>query len=475
MNISGIGFGCYRTDNSIEDHHRTLTLALESGINVIDTSSNYYDGGSELLVGNVLDKLTGNGKIKREDILLITKGGYIQGTNYKNAVELEKNGRLFQDTVKIQPRLWHCIHPEFLDYQLNLQLERLKQNYIDVYLLHNPEYFLSKAKQDNSGKSAADNEYYGRIKKAFEFLEMKVKEGKILSYGISSNTFIGYPENFEFTSLEKVIEIAEGISSKNNFSAIQFPFNLLEAGALVKNQSGKTQTLLKLAKSKNLKVFVNRPLNAIVSSGLVRLADFETDEFQEKDFIKKMKLVALMEEDMIKEKIDNEDISAEDKKLFRDLLNIGKLVGENWKFFGSIEHFNDIVNQIFAPKIDNIIKSVDRIIKDESIQDLTDRYIKECYLLLNFVSRYYKMRAKKRNGFIHGLINSHLGEKYHDLSLSQKTYLILKSVDGVDCVLTGLRKENYVNDALKILNENKIPNAEIIIEHVSKEVEIAGT
>lgn len=475
MKISQVGFGCYRTDNSIDEHHRALTHAMENGINVIDTSANYYNGGSELLVGNVLNKLVKSGKINRKDILLITKGGYIQGMNYKNAVELEKNGKLFPDTVKIQPGLWHCIHPEFLEYQLNLQFERLKQKYIDIYLLHNPEYYLIKAKEDKTDKLSADKEYYERIRKAFEFLESKVKEGKILSYGISSNTFTGYPENFEFTSLEKVLKAAESVSPENHFSAVQFPFNLLETGALVKNQSGKSQTLLELAKSKNLRVFLNRPLNAIVSSGLVRFADFESEDFTEKDFIKKMKLVVLMEEDLLKEKIDHENIRQEDKNLFRDLFSIGKVIEENWRFFGSIEHFNDIVSQIFVPKIENIINSVNRIISDEDIHDITERYIKECYLLLNFVGRYYKIRAKKRSAFIHGLINRYLDKKYHDFSLSQKTYLILKSIEGVDCVLSGLRKTDYVNDALKILNEDKIRNAEKIIEHVSKEVEIAGT
>lgn len=475
MQISSVGFGCYRTDISIDEHQNALSHALENGINVIDTSANYFNGGSELLVGNVLNKLVNDGKIKKKNILLVTKGGYIQGTNYRNATELEKSGKLFSGTVKIQPGLWHCIHPDFLEYQLTLQFERLKQDYIDIYLLHNPEYFLQKAKEDKTEKQSAAAEYYDRIKMSFEFLESKVKEGKILSYGISSNTFVGYSEKYDFTSLEKVIDIAESISAENHFRAIQFPLNLLESGALIKNQLQKTKTLLELAKTKNLKVFINRPLNAITSKGLVRFADFESEAFEEKDFIKKMKLVSLMEEDLLNEKIEHENISRDDKKLFSNLLNTGKVISENWKFFGSIEHFNDVISQIFAPKIDSIIKSMNEIITDNSIKELTEKYLKECYLLLNLTGRYYKIRAAKRSAFIHGLINNSLDKKYHNLTLSQKTYLILKSVTGVDCVLTGMRKENYVNDALKILSENKISNAEKIIEYVSKEVENAGT
>ena len=40
------GFGCYRIDDGIPQHQKALEKALLSGINVIDTSSNYSDGGS---------------------------------------------------------------------------------------------------------------------------------------------------------------------------------------------------------------------------------------------------------------------------------------------------------------------------------------------------------------------------------------------------------------------------------------------
>ena len=476
MNYSGIGFGCYRIDVSITEHYDSLFNALENGINVIDTSSNYYDGGSEKLIGKVLNDIHEKGILKRNSIVLVTKGGYIQGQNYQYALQLEKEGALFDEVVKFQDRLWHCINPGFLEQQINLQLERLNQHYIDVYLLHNPEYYLSLAQNNGIDLNDARTEYYARIKKAFEFLEQKVKDGKILSYGISSNTFIEYSDNYEFTSLEKIISIANEVSPDNHFSTIQFPLNLLESGSVtIKNQINNSLTIPELAKTNNIKVLLNRPLNAIMSKGLVRFADFETDAFTEKDFIKQMKLVSLMEDDILNEKIINEDITPEDKELFGKLLDIGKVVEENWKFFGSIENFNDVITRTFAPKISKLIKLTDKKIKNPDIAEFTDKYVKESYLLLNYVSKYYKVRADKRSKYIHSLIDSLLEEKYHGLTLSQKTLLILKSVDGVDCVLAGLRKEKYVKDALRILNEPKIHNACKIIEYVSKEVEYSNT
>jgi len=58
LTTSICGFGCYRVDDAISEHHKALEYALENGINLIDTSSNYANGGSEKLVGNVIRKIT---------------------------------------------------------------------------------------------------------------------------------------------------------------------------------------------------------------------------------------------------------------------------------------------------------------------------------------------------------------------------------------------------------------------------------
>ncbi|MCC6255009.1 MAG: aldo/keto reductase, partial [Ignavibacteriaceae bacterium] len=86
------GFGCYRIDDGIPQHKQALEKALLSGINVIDTSSNYSDGGSEVIVGNVLSNLCSENKIQRENIIVVSKGGYLQGSNLKLGMEREQSG-----------------------------------------------------------------------------------------------------------------------------------------------------------------------------------------------------------------------------------------------------------------------------------------------------------------------------------------------------------------------------------------------
>ena len=77
--------------------------------------------------------------------------------------------------------------------------------------------------------------------------------------------------------------------------------------------------------------------------------------------------------------------------------------------------------------------------------------------------------------FLNSVINKELSEKFQELTLSQKAILLLNSVKGVSCVLLGMRKEKYVDDALKVLDGNDIANAEDIIRNVSEEILKADT
>lgn len=471
MDFSRIGFGCYRVDHRIEDHQLALKKALTSGINLIDTSANYADGNSEILVGNVLEDLSSEGTIKRSDVTLVTKVGYIQGQNYRFAERMKENGTPFNDVVEYADKLWHCISPDFLEDQINRQLFRLNQSYIDVYLLHNPEYYLGWAHKNDVPLDEAREEYYMRIKKAFEFMEEKIKEGKIRYYGISSNTFPEDPSKYDFTSLENVLGVADSVSSSNNFKFIQLPFNLFEVGAIInKNQEGNTKTVLGLAAEKGINVLINRPLNAITSKGLVRLADFPHGGVNEKDFISHMKKVMMMEEDMVNEKLPNYDIAELDLKNLKSLFKFGHKIDENWKFFGSIEHFNDVMEHYFVPRLSFLIDYFDKHFPEEEMLEYFNKYMNEVYKLLNMVSVYYKMKAEKRSRFIHSVIDSASGSNFHELSLSQKAIALLNSIEGVSCVLVGARREKYVDDVTKVLDYPKIENANDIFLKLHEEL-----
>lgn len=271
--VSAAGFGCYRVDVAVQEHQQALEKALLSGINIIDTSANYADGGSEKLVGKILQQLVLKEQLQREEVVVVSKAGYLQGQNYQLSQSRKAAGRPFEDLVLYDEGLEHCIHPEFLAEQLTMSLERLGLETIDCYLLHNPEYYLSWAKTQNLNKEMVQKEYLRRIKAAFIHLELEVAKGRIAYYGISSNTFVRPEKHFEFTSLAQIWDIAEAISLQHHFRIIEFPCNLLETAGITEKNQPANKSLLEFAVEKGLGVLINRPLNAIQEGRLIRLSE----------------------------------------------------------------------------------------------------------------------------------------------------------------------------------------------------------
>ena len=258
-----LGFGCYRIADGNAGHEAALRAYLDRGGNLIDTSANYTDGQSERLVGRVL-KETG-----RERAVIVTKGGYIQGQNMALA-----RRRAFPEIVAYADGLWHCIHPDFLDTQLRLSAERLQVDTIDVYLLHNPEYFLTEIAHHHPPTAADHDEFYRRVREAFRFLEQQVQAGKIRWYGVSSNHF-GLPASDPvMTSVARCLDEAQAVAAgRHHFAVVQLPVNLYECGgALEPNTDGRT--VLQFCRENGIGVLANRPLNAFWEDQLIRLADF---------------------------------------------------------------------------------------------------------------------------------------------------------------------------------------------------------
>jgi aryl-alcohol dehydrogenase-like predicted oxidoreductase len=190
LTVSVLGFGCYRVDDRVPVHAEALEAALVAGVNVIDTSTNYGDGHSERLVGEVLAKLVRSSTLSREGGVVVSKVGYGQGENLELVASREASGKPFPEVVHYAEGLAHCIHPEWLSDQLGRSLGRLGFDTLDVCLLHNPEYFLSDAAKRGVALPEARAEFYRRIEAAFRHLESEVTKGRIRCYGVSSNTAV---------------------------------------------------------------------------------------------------------------------------------------------------------------------------------------------------------------------------------------------------------------------------------------------
>ncbi|HLZ35228.1 MAG TPA: aldo/keto reductase, partial [Nitrospira sp.] len=306
LTTSKLGFGCYRVDGSDPEFAVALSHALQAGVNLIDTSTNYMDGESERLVGSVLHDLTAKKNLARDEVIVVSKIGYVQGQNLKQAEAREQAGRPYPEMVKYGEGIWHCVHPEFLADQLDISLDRLGLETLDVCLLHNPEYFLSDAVR-RSGPNTADMRatFYRRMEQAFRYLESQVEEGRIRWYGVSSNTVVNDAADPEATSLSRLLEAAAQAAAalgkpRHHFTVLQCPMNLFEAGAwtLPNNGVDERDTVLQQAQRERVAVLVNRPLNAmpVRGSGVLRLAEFPLDG-SPVDIEEQLRVVGSLEEE----------------------------------------------------------------------------------------------------------------------------------------------------------------------------------
>lgn len=70
--VSRIGFGTYRVGNS-KEHAAAIREALLNGVTLVDMSANYGDGDAEKTTGVVVRALVEEGKLRREDLVLVSK------------------------------------------------------------------------------------------------------------------------------------------------------------------------------------------------------------------------------------------------------------------------------------------------------------------------------------------------------------------------------------------------------------------
>ncbi|MFZ1398445.1 MAG: aldo/keto reductase [Candidatus Promineifilaceae bacterium] len=448
--MSQVGFGSYRVTAGQKQHEQALRQALQSGINLIDTSSNYGDGGSERLIGRVLAELVDAGELSREQVVIVSKVGYLQGFNYALAQQRKQEGRPFPNLVKYADGLDHCIHPDFLEDQLNRSLERLNLETLDVYLLHNPEYYLSWAQRRPLPLEEARRTYYQRIRLAFEFLEQAVADGRIQSYGISSNSFPEPARSYTFTDLSRIWHVAQEISPNHHFRWIQLPMNLLETGAATEANQPNDQTVLQFAEAHNLVVLINRPLNAIVQESLTRLADVLPPSYPAtpEEVSTAVDSCVQLETLFATQHLNTLSLDDETRQQLLDYLSVGRMLEGNWGGFGTFQNWQDVRARFILPRSQTAVEFLSNRPNLPAETALwLDEYVEAANIALAALSAFYQEQAAKQTKRIQETAVS-ANPHWQAKTLSQTAVRALRSTAGITAVLVGMRQQPYVLDVL---------------------------
>ncbi len=475
LTASRLGFGTYRVTAQEPAHREALKKALGEGCNLVDTSSNYMDGDSERLVGAVLHELVAAGDLRREEVIVVSKIGYVQGQNLKLAEAREKSGRPYPDMVKYGDGIWHCIHPEFLSDQLTLSLDRLQLATLDVCLLHNPEYFLSEAaRRGEQDRAGLRDRFYERLEKAFAYFETQVAAGRLQYYGVSSNTVTASSDEPDATSLAEMVRAAEKAArsaglDRHHFTILQCPMNLFESGAALTPNTGASQrqTVLEFAQEAGVAVLVNRPLNAMPAgrTGMLRLAELPL-EGAPVEIAGQLAIVAKLEKEYretIAPAIEPGGQGTTPAEFFNWAHELERVHPQ----IQGLEQWESIEQHTIAPHVNHVIQTVSRHLTgtaSEQWEAWRDRYIPELLTLLRGVRREATERSRARTGMVSTAIDPLLPLSRGAHSLSRKVLWILASTPGVSCVLNGMRTPAYVEDALEVLRWEPLRNVRSLYE-----------
>ncbi|WP_248929203.1 aldo/keto reductase [Paenibacillus hamazuiensis] len=445
--VSAAGFGSYRVDASVEAHREALRHSLERGINLIDTSANYADGGSERLIGQVLAEQIGEGRLSREHVVIVSKAGYLQGENYRLSAERKRAGRPFPELVEYAEGLEHCIHPEFLEDQLTRSLERLQLDTIDVYLLHNPEYYLNWAGSHGVSPAAAREEYLRRIEAAFRHLESEADRGRIGCYGISSNTFPSPAGFFAHTPLDAIWDIAERISPNHRFRCIQLPANLLETGAFTERNQRGGLTAAEFAQQHELAVLVNRPLNAYRGHRLTRLADVpESPPVGEGDVEAALERLRELEQELARGVLPRAGLAAAP-------VEGGELL-RRWHAYGAHAVWMHSLRGRIVPAVQQAMAPLLRLAPQHAeLARWSGEYTDVMNRAFRLITLYYQQAAREEAAAIRARAEAADADWRAAGSLSRLAVRALRSTAGVGSVLVGMRSTAYVDDVLAELQQ----------------------
>jgi aryl-alcohol dehydrogenase-like predicted oxidoreductase len=261
LTVSSLGLGTYlgeADDSTDRAYAAALAAALAGGVNLLDTAINYRDQRSERVLGRVLRQVD----LPRERVVVCSKAGYVPAGELPGYLRLGliRPGELAAGC--------HCMAPVYLAHQLQHSLDNLGLEAVDVYYLHNPETQQAELSRE---------EFYRRLRAAFELLEKQVAQGRIGAYGIATwNGLRVPPDANEYLDLNRMAALARELAGDaHHFRFVQLPYNL----AMPEAYTLLNQTVEKPPYVSTLNAAFRLGLNVVASATLMngRLATLPDD------------------------------------------------------------------------------------------------------------------------------------------------------------------------------------------------------
>jgi len=264
--VSSIGMGTYLGECDDREDARyvnALATGITHGLNMLDTAINYRCQRSERAVGRALRKAIDGGLVKRSEIVVCTKAGYVplegQPPESRDEYDAYLEREYFRRSVMSRDDVvagGHCIQPQFLANQIERSRDNIGVECIDVFYIHNPEQQLDSVNRQK---------FHSLMSDAFAELESQVARGRIGSYGCATwNGFRVFAAAKNHLSLSELVDIATKVGGKSHhFHFIQVPVNLAMTEVVrapTQSTNGANSGLLDTAKELGVSVIASASL-----------------------------------------------------------------------------------------------------------------------------------------------------------------------------------------------------------------------
>ena len=114
-----MSWGAWGRQFSTQEMITQIKTTLESGITTFDHADIYGAGHCETLFGEFLTELTRHSSVSREQLIITSKAG-----------------------IKTNPQHYD-FSPQYLLNSVDASLKRLNTDYLDMFLLHRPDYLFN--------------------------------------------------------------------------------------------------------------------------------------------------------------------------------------------------------------------------------------------------------------------------------------------------------------------------------------------
>jgi len=371
-----IAFGTQRISEHNPQHLQALKEAIKSGISMIDTSPSYMDGGAQRTIALAFREF-------EDDV---------------------------KDNIEIISKFDLGLNPSEV---LESSLKDLELDYIDCFMVENPEQILYKSLEKGMSKDDRLDEMNKVMFEAFLECETLIQSKKIKSYGVSSEAFSVDHNHDRFLPYEDLIALSQSAAQElknptHGLSTIELPINMLEHEGL---------KCAKWAKEKALKVVASRPLNALMDEQVYRLADYDESH----EYYHHL----------------NELLEVCDNELLKPLFNLFEELDTSKHKFGWVGDYETFLYTQAIPHIQKALKEIDE---------------KNAQTMLNFIDlfliEYKKMVeyecSKKTKTTLLDLF------KECDMSMQECAITYLLNMDDIDHIAIGMRKASYVHEIMML-------------------------